>query len=86
VSDEQLTYNDLFVSQTAWTEYQSALRILKHYDLPFSHVAASRMSFSSYPGTLYSSDDFYVLSSYVSSTTLPALLTSRSMCVCVCVI
>lgn len=41
------------------------LRIYKHYsfELQTLRPAAARMSFSSYPGELFSDDDFYILSS-----------------------
>ncbi len=45
------------------------LRIFKMYDFSYStspggaRVPGQRMAFSSYPGALYSGDDFYLLSS-----------------------
>lgn len=41
------------------------LRIYKHYsfDLRKLQPAASRISFSSYPGELFSDDDFYIMDS-----------------------
>ena len=56
------------------------MRIYKLYDFPLTvdghsgKVAADRVSFSAYPGTLFSADDFYVLSSgmVVQETTLGA--------------
>jgi len=49
------------------------LRIFKHYNFPAesADVAATHMLFSSYPGTLSSEDDFYVMDSnlYVTETT-----------------
>lgn len=71
---------DMFVSQETWSDLNSMLRIFKLYDLPYSSngtlhnavVPATRSSFSSYPGTLFSGDDFYVLSSglVVQETTI----------------
>lgn len=59
---------DLFTSHVTWTVYESMLRVLKHYkfhyhfnDIDPSVVPGYEMSFSSYPGTLTSIDDFYVL-------------------------
>lgn len=52
--------------------YQSMLRILKKYILPFRRTGASEpedinpghtVTFSSYPGLLSSGDDYYILSS-----------------------
>ncbi|CAH2295061.1 phospholipase B-like 2 [Pelobates cultripes] len=61
---------DLLVSHDTWNTYQSMLRIIKKYDLPFrssptggSTVPGSVQTFSSYPGTIFSGDDFYLLSS-----------------------
>uniref|UniRef100_A0A8C5LVM0 Phospholipase B-like n=1 Tax=Leptobrachium leishanense TaxID=445787 RepID=A0A8C5LVM0_9ANUR len=61
---------DLLVSHDTWNTYQSMLRILKKYTLPFRSspsggptVPGSIQSFSSYPGTIFSGDDFYLLSS-----------------------
>uniref|UniRef100_A0A8C4QZ36 Phospholipase B-like n=1 Tax=Eptatretus burgeri TaxID=7764 RepID=A0A8C4QZ36_EPTBU len=61
---------ELMVSHTTWGSYQMMLRIVKRYDLrvgssspdgqpPPGHIQA----FTSYPGVIYSIDDFYVLSS-----------------------
>ncbi|XP_063000420.1 putative phospholipase B-like 2 [Elgaria multicarinata webbii] len=61
---------DLFVSHDTWSTYQSMLRILKKYTLPFrtsdrsdSLIPGYVQAFSSYPGTIFSGDDFYILSS-----------------------
>ncbi|XP_069136385.1 putative phospholipase B-like 2 [Argopecten irradians] len=59
---------DLFVSHDTWSSYMSMLRILKKYDFPFHNpldiiVPGWAMTFSSYPGTLLSGDDYYLLSS-----------------------
>ncbi|XP_019349178.2 putative phospholipase B-like 2 [Alligator mississippiensis] len=61
---------DLFVSHDTWNSYQSMLRIIKRYMLPFRTSAQSNFVvpgniqvFSSYPGTIFSGDDFYILSS-----------------------
>ncbi|KAM8961143.1 putative phospholipase B-like 2 [Pelodytes ibericus] len=61
---------DLLVSHDTWNTYQSMLRIIKKYTLPFraspngDHtVPGSVQTFSSYPGTIFSGDDFYLLSS-----------------------
>jgi len=61
---------DLLVSQDTWEGYETMLRILKKYNLPYHMTQGSQdvvpgamMSFSSYPGALFSGDDFYVISS-----------------------
>lgn len=61
---------DLLVSHVTWNTYQSMLRIVKKYTLPFhsspsggAPVPGFVQTFSSYPGTIFSGDDFYLLSS-----------------------
>ncbi|XP_072443457.1 putative phospholipase B-like 2 [Chiloscyllium punctatum] len=61
---------DLLVAHDTWTNYQSMLRIIKKYKLSFKDVPeggltipGEEQAFSSYPGTLFSADDFYIMSS-----------------------
>ncbi|POI30540.1 hypothetical protein CIB84_005710 [Bambusicola thoracicus] len=61
---------DLLVAHDTWAPYQSMLRLIKKYMLPFraepgstARVPGSIQVFSSYPGTIFSGDDFYILSS-----------------------
>ncbi|XP_052420567.1 putative phospholipase B-like 2 isoform X2 [Carassius gibelio] len=61
---------DLLVSHDTWNNYQSMLRILKRYSLTYRTAPAEKdiipgriQVFSSYPGTIFSGDDFYLLSS-----------------------
>ncbi|XP_042204153.1 putative phospholipase B-like 2 isoform X2 [Homarus americanus] len=63
---------DLYVSHVTWNTYQSMLRIQKKYIFPFRRTGSSTpkdinpghtVAFSSYPGMLFSGDDFYILSS-----------------------
>ncbi|NXD29032.1 PLBLB protein, partial [Spelaeornis formosus] len=63
-------HRDLLVAHDTWTSYQAMLRIIKKYTLPFrtsaggkSQIPGSVQVFSSYPGTIFSVDDFYILSS-----------------------
>jgi hypothetical protein len=51
----RLTDDDLFVSQDAWFFFGAMNRVYKHYD-----IAGRKVTLSSYPGLLYSFDDFYV--------------------------
>ena len=61
--------SDMFVSHDTWNSYQSMLRILKKYKMPLRRsqkgesVPGVEMSFSGYPGVIYSGDDFTVTSS-----------------------
>ncbi|KAM5237747.1 putative phospholipase B-like 2 [Ctenodactylus gundi] len=62
---------DLLVAHNTWNSYQNMLRVIKKYTLHFREgpgddsplVPGHRQVFSSYPGTIFSGDDFYILSS-----------------------
>ncbi|XP_017269074.1 putative phospholipase B-like 2 [Kryptolebias marmoratus] len=61
---------DLLVSQDTWDNYQSMLRIMKKYNFAFKTspsdnrpLPGGTQAFSSYPGSIFSGDDFYILSS-----------------------
>ncbi|XP_062861897.1 putative phospholipase B-like 2 [Trichomycterus rosablanca] len=61
---------ELFVSHDTWNNYQSMLRIMKKYNFSFrvspkdqALIPGSTQTFSSYPGSIFSGDDFYILSS-----------------------
>lgn len=71
--------SDLIVSQDTWTSFNSMIRIWKIYDFPWKMNKDSKeivpnriMSFSSYPGYMFSGDDFYLLSNnmVVQETTI----------------
>ncbi|GIL42922.1 hypothetical protein Vafri_750 [Volvox africanus] len=57
---------ELLLGHSTHDSFTAMTRIYKHYDfsgLRSEALAAPRMSFSSYPGELFSDDDFYLLSS-----------------------
>ena len=62
---------DLYAAHDTWNSYQSMLRVLKKYTFGYhwtdrtkgALVPGQSMSFSSYPGVIYSGDDFNVISS-----------------------
>ncbi|XP_033828794.1 putative phospholipase B-like 2 [Periophthalmus magnuspinnatus] len=61
---------DLLISHDTWNTYQSMLRIIKKYIFPFrtsplddERIPGGTQAFSSYPGSIFSGDDFYILSS-----------------------
>ena len=62
---------ELFSSQVTWSSLESMMRIYKTYTLPYSlagdkasgTVPAATMTFSSYPASLFSGDDWYQMSS-----------------------
>uniref|UniRef100_T1K1P8 Phospholipase B-like n=2 Tax=Tetranychus urticae TaxID=32264 RepID=T1K1P8_TETUR len=67
----KLLPNDLIVGHNTWLEFSQMLRILKKYDLSYrtgssehSNVVPGQIiSMSSYPGLIFSLDDYYLLSS-----------------------
>nr|CAD7576321.1 unnamed protein product [Timema californicum] len=61
--------SDLYTGQDTWSSLQSMLRVLKKYNFGFRRlgdqnftVPGRSVSFSSYPGTILSNDDFYITS------------------------
>lgn len=56
---------DLLVGHTTWGDYAKMMRIFKyyHFTLPGASTKATVMGFSSYPGCISSTDDFYELDS-----------------------
>ncbi|CAG08547.1 unnamed protein product, partial [Tetraodon nigroviridis] len=63
-------HKDLLVSHDTWNTYQSMLRIIKRYNFEFQvspidndPLPGGIQAFSSYPGSIFSGDDFYILSS-----------------------
>ncbi|KAJ6240902.1 phospholipase b-related [Anaeramoeba flamelloides] len=58
-------YKDIFFGQDAWFTFGSMNRVFKHYDFNYQNdiIKAPSMTFSSYPGFLFSFDDHYTLSS-----------------------
>nr|XP_012788766.1 unnamed protein product [Sorex araneus] len=59
---------DLLVAHNTWSSYQHLLRVIKKYRFSFREspregsapVPGNTLVFSSYPGTLFSCDDFYI--------------------------
>ncbi|XP_030271663.1 putative phospholipase B-like 2 [Sparus aurata] len=61
---------ELLVSHDTWNTYQAMLRIMKKYIFAFKaspldnvFIPGGTQAFSSYPGSIFSGDDFYILSS-----------------------
>ncbi|XP_056274804.1 putative phospholipase B-like 2 [Pseudoliparis swirei] len=61
---------ELLVSHDTWNSYQAMLRIIKKYMFAFRvspseerFLPGGTQAFSSYPGSIFSGDDFYILSS-----------------------
>lgn len=57
--------SDIYMSHSTWDSYTAMLRVYKHYDFNLKSLspAANKISFSSYPGELFSDDDFFIMSS-----------------------
>ncbi|XP_045390713.1 putative phospholipase B-like 2 [Lemur catta] len=63
--------SDLLVAHNTWNNYQHMLRVIKKYWFQFREgpreddplVPGNKVIFSSYPGTIFSCDDFYILGS-----------------------
>merc|ERR1712232_497953 len=49
---------DLYMGHTTWDDYSKMTRIFKYYNFPFDGAAtmAEKIAFSSYPGTISSTD------------------------------
>jgi len=56
---------ELLFGHSTWDTYTAALRIYKHYNFQLSNeaIASFKLSFSSYPGQLFSDDDFFLVGS-----------------------
>jgi hypothetical protein len=72
-------HKDLFMSHDTWNGYQLLLRVLKKYNFGFhlnykrgsQYIPGNVMTFSSYPGKIFSGDDFYLISTGLVSSILP---------------
>ena len=53
---------EVYVSHNSWSSYSMMLRVLKKYTLNYQESQAKSISFSSYPGLIFSLDDFYITS------------------------
>ena len=67
---------DLYVAHDTWNSYQSMLRMLKKYDFAYHWTSGEKqrlvpgkvLSFSGYPGVIYSGDDFTLSSAGLAIT------------------
>lgn len=60
--------SELYFGHTTWESFSEMTRIWKVYDFPLQDVAAKRISFSSYPGCVSSTDDYYLMDSGLAIT------------------
>jgi hypothetical protein len=70
--------SDLMVGHNTWIGYEYMLRIVKKFNFHFKNIPGNTVSFSSYPGCIFSADDFYLISSglFVMETTFGVFNTS----------
>jgi hypothetical protein len=54
--------SDIIMAHASWEGYNEMLRIYKFYEVNLPGVASTVVSFSSYPGMLSSTDDWYITS------------------------
>lgn len=62
---------ELLVAHNTWSSYQNMLRVVKKYHFSFRQgthensapIPGNKLVFSSYPGVLFSCDDFYIIES-----------------------
>jgi len=60
--------SELYFGHTTWESFSEMTRIWKVYDFPLQDVAAKKISFSSYPGCISSTDDYYLMDSGLAIT------------------
>jgi hypothetical protein len=62
--------SDIFVGHTTWEDYSKMLRVFKYYKFQLdggAETKATNIGFSSYPGALSSTDDFYVMNTGITA-------------------
>jgi len=60
--------SDLYFGHTTWEAFSEMTRVWKVYDFPLKGVSARKISFSSYPGCVSSTDDYYLMDSGLAIT------------------
>jgi hypothetical protein len=60
--------SELYFGHTTWESFSEMTRMWKVYDFPLQGVAAKKISFSSYPGCISSTDDYYLMDSGLAIT------------------
>lgn len=78
IKDEDENIKDILIGHTTWDDYSEMLRIYKTYNFELfnnEELRAITMTFSSYPGTISSTDDFYQINNelVVMETTIEIL-------------
>jgi len=64
--------SELYFGHTTWESFSEMTRIWKVYDFPLKGSVSKKISFSSYPGCISSTDDYYLMDNglAVTETTL----------------
>ncbi|XP_039285111.1 putative phospholipase B-like 2 [Nilaparvata lugens] len=77
---------DVYFGHNTWIHYSAMLRILKRYIFPYSLtigdtrvVPGKEISMSSYPGVVWSVDDFYLISSGLAVTETTNLVFNETL-------
>jgi hypothetical protein len=60
--------SELYFGHTTWESFSEMTRVWKVYDFPLKGSAAKKISFSSYPGCISSTDDYYLMDSGLAIT------------------
>jgi hypothetical protein len=60
--------HDIFVGHVTWSDFTESIKYLKNYDLNFTlnEKRPAKISFSSYPACVSSTDDFYISSNKIA--------------------
>jgi hypothetical protein len=78
LKDSNNSIKNIFIGHTTWDSYSEMHRIMKRYKFDYTLNGKKKdieITFSSYPGTLTSTDDFYILNRkiVITETTLEML-------------
>lgn len=60
--------SELYFGHTTWESFSEMTRIWKVYDFPLQGVSGKKISFSSYPGCVSSTDDYYLMDNGLAIT------------------
>lgn len=61
-------HKELYFGHTTWEPFSEMTRVWKVYDFPLKDVSAKKISFSSYPGCVSSTDDYYLMDNGLAIT------------------
>jgi len=65
IKDDDDKYKDILISHSTWDGYSEMIRFFKHYEFEFLGknlaMPANKITFSSYPGCISSTDDWFII-------------------------